>query len=87
MPGLKEWGVRIWSTALMHSRGRSGFCYKLPTTALDTRPSPDNLSDNFDTDATEPAPGRRHLVESCAEDGSGSTSFLLAGWTAHPWWL
>ena len=64
----------------IHSRGRSGFCNKLPTTAPDTRPLPDKLSDKFDTDATEPAPGRRHLVESCTEDGWVPTpSFFLAG--------
>jgi hypothetical protein len=31
--------------------------------AIDTRQPPNKLSDNFDTDATEPAPGRRHPVE------------------------
>ena len=49
---------------------RSGFCNKLPTTAPDTRPSPFKLPD---TDATEPATGRHHLVKSYTETSSSHT--------------
>ena len=52
----------------------------MPATALDTRPSSHKLPDKFDADATEPASGRRHLVESCTEDGWGSTPSCFFGW-------
>ena len=57
--------------------------HKLPAMALDTRSSPVKLPDMFDTDVTERASGRRHLVDSCTQDGWGSTpSFFWARWTA-----